>query len=470
MMSVSIDQLKSVTALGEEANRGDRRVRRDRPNGVLSSEKRNRRSWTIRKPLGIGLVAVIGLFGLVVAWAATFSISGAVIGKGQVQASANRIAVQHPVGGVVVEILAHNGDKVRSGDVVLRLDDSQLRSELATLEGELFEIVANEARLEAELDDRRQLSLPPILQAAIENNPKLGTLVDNQQRQLDAHYDSLVTQVSLLEEQTRQIRNEALGEQASLDAKREELAFSESELASSLQNLGKGIITKTIVSTLQKDVITAKGEVGRLTAKVAELMGKISEQQLKIHAIPQDANELSADKLNLLRQQSKKLIEGRNAILYKLSRLDVASPVSGLVFDSKILGPRSVIEAAKPIMYIVPDSEPTLIVVRVEATDIDQVHVGQEAGLRFTTFNRRATPMIEGLVTAVSADTFLDERTQKYYYFVDVSLIDEESRKLGDLKLISGMPVEAFLTTKSRSPASYVIKPIVDYFARAFRD
>lgn len=121
-------------------------------------------------------------------------------------------------------------------------------------------------------------------------------------------------------------------------------------------------------------------------------------------------------------------------------------------------------------MYIVPDDEPTFVVVRVEAVDIDQVQIGQEAALRFTTFNRRATPMIDGIVTAVSADAFRDESKQTFYYFVDVALIEGELSKLGDVELISGMPVEAFLTTESRSPASYVIKPIADYFAKAFRD
>lgn len=430
----------------------------------------NRRSRTIRKPLGIGIAALIGLFGITFAWATTFNISGAVIGTGQVQASANRIAVQHPIGGVVAEILADDGDKVESGDIVLRLDDSQLRAELAKVEGELFEILANEARLEAELQGSQELVPRSILQEAVENNSDIRALLDHQQGQLDAYHESLATQISLLEEKTRQIEDQAVGEQASLDAKLEELALLQDELAIAIESLSKGIITKAIVTTFQQEVIAAKGEIGRLMSKVAELKGMVSEQQLKLYALPLDTKKLSADRLNLLRQQSTTLIEDRNAILYNLSQLDVRTPVSGMVFDFQVLGPRSVIEAAKPILYIVPDNEPMLIVVRVEARDIDQVQIGQKAALRFTTFNRRATPMIEGMVTAVSADAFLDERTQGSYYFVDVALVEEELRKLGDADLISGMPVEAFLTTESRSPASYVIKPIVDYFAKAFRD
>ena len=225
-----------------------------------------------------------------------------------------------------------------------------------------------------------------------------------------------------------------------------------------------------MVSALQKEVIAAKGEVSSLTAKLAQLDGRVAEQRLKIYGTPLQVKQLSADKLSLLRQQSKKLLESRNDILFKLGRLDVRAPVAGKVFDSKILGPRSIVEAAKPIMYIVPDGKPSLTVVRVEARDIDQVHVGQTAGLRFTTFNRRSTPVVGGRVTAVSADSFRDEKTQSYYYFVDVSLDERELTKLGGEELVSGMPVDAFLATDSRSPASYVVKPFADFFSKAFRD
>src|SRR5688500_237803 len=134
---------------------------------MLPADEQTRRAWTIRKPLMIGLAALIALFGFVLVWAVSFNISGAVIGKGQVVASVNRIAVQHPVGGIVAEILAENGDKVESGAVVVRLDDASLRSELAAVESELFELLANEARLEAEFDGRRQLALHPLLQQAV---------------------------------------------------------------------------------------------------------------------------------------------------------------------------------------------------------------------------------------------------------------------------------------------------------------
>lgn len=434
------------------------------------ADKADRRSWAVSKPLRIGLAALIALFGFVFVWAATFDISGAVIGKGQVQASTSRIAVQHPVGGVVADIVMSNGDRAKRGDVVVRLDDPSLRSDLAAVESELFDLLANEARLEAELDGRRLLSLHPILQEAAAGNPALKSLLDEQQRQLDADHRSLTTEVSLLGEQRNQIAAEARGVRSALAAKREELALLNDELARSQENLRNGYVTNSVVLTLQRDVIGARGEIGSLEAKSAELEGKIAEQRLKTYATPFMVREVTADRLNLSRLSSKKLIESRKAILEKLGKLEVRAPVSGMIFDSQILGPRSVIEAAKPIMYIVPDHKPNLIVVRVEASDIEQVHVGQEAGLRFTTFSKRSTPIIAGRVTAVSADAFLDEKTQTSYYFVDVKLIESELRRLGAVELLPGMPVDAFLKTESRTPASYLTRPIADFFVKAFRD
>ena len=430
----------------------------------------DRRSWTVRKPLVIGIVAIVGLFGGVFAWAATSGISGAVIGQGKVEASGNRFAVQHPVGGIVAEMLVDNGHRVSSGDVVLRLDDPALHSELASVESELFELLANEARLEAEVENRRTLTVHPILREAALSNQSVNILIGQQQRQLASHFSSLGTQLSLMRTQRLQTSEEAGGVHAALAAKREELALLSEELASAQENMDRGYVTRTVVTTLQREVIKARGEVATLAAKIAELQGKDSEQLLETYAAPLEFREASADRLNQSRQQSAILIANRSALLAELAKLEVKAPVSGMIFDSQVLGPRSVVEAARPIMYVVPSNAPNLAIVRIEANDIEQVHVGQAVGLRFTTFNQRSTPMIDGRVSAISADAFRDERTQAFYYFVDIQLIDGQIGRLGGVQLIPGMPVEAYIRTEQRSPASYVIKPIEDFFTRAFRD
>ena len=430
----------------------------------------DRRAWTVRKPLLIGMLAIVGLFGGVFAWAATSGISGAVLAKGKVEASGNRFAIQHPVGGIAAEIFVKNGDKVNSGDVVLRLDDPALQSELEAVESELFELLANEARLAAEVENRRTLTVHPILQAAAIKNPSVGILIRQQQQQLDSHFASLSTQLSLVRTQRTQTTEEAGGVHAALSAKREEITLLSEELKSAQENMEKGYVTRSVVTTLQREVIKAKGEAATLVAKISELRGKDSEQRLETYAAPLESREESADKLNQSRQQSATLISKRSALLAQMAKLEVRSPVSGMIFDSQLQGPRSVVEAAKPLMYVVPSNAPHLAIVRVEANDIEEVHVGQPVGLRFAAFNQRTTPIIDGRVSAISADVFRDEKTQTFYYFADIQLIDGQLKKLGGVKLMPGMPVEAFIRTDQRSPATYVIKPIEDFFTKAFRD
>lgn len=304
-----------------------------------SQNNPDRRSWTVRKPLVIGILAIIGLFGGVFAWAATSGISGAVLGKGKVEASGNRFAVQHPVGGVAAEIFVKNGDKVSAGDVVLRLDDPALNSELDAVDSELFELLANEARLAAEVENRRTLTVHPILQAAAIDNPSVNTLIRQQQRQLDSHFSSLSTQLSLVRTQRTQTSEEAGGVHAALAAKREELALLSQELASAQENMEKGYVTRSVVTTLQREVIKARGEAATLAAKISELRGKDSEQRLETYAKPLESRKESADTLNQSRQQSATLIAKRSALLSQLAKLEVRSPVSGMIFDSQLQVP-----------------------------------------------------------------------------------------------------------------------------------
>ena len=435
----------------------------------LLSDSR-RRSWSVRKPLAIGFAAMFGLFGGVIAWASTFEIAGAVIGKGKIEASASRYAIQHPVGGIVSEVLVSNGDRVEAGDVILRLDDPVLEADLRAIESELFELLANEARLVAEVENSRTLVAHPLLLNAAKDDPAIRLVMQQQQQQLDAHHRSLATQVSLMRSQRTQTSEETGGVLAALSAKEDELVLLNEELATAEANMEQGYVTRSVVTTLQREVIKTRGEVGTLAAKAAELRGRDSEQRLKTFATPLEFRGESAERLNQSKQQSAKLIEHRSALLARLEKLAVKAPLSGVIFDSQVQGPRSVIEAAKPIMYVVPSTAPKLAIVRVEANDIEDVHVGQSAGLRFTTFNQRSTPMINGKVSAISADAFRDEKTQTFYYFVDIRLTDDETKKLGSVQLLPGMPVDAFISTQERSPASYVFKPISDFFTLAFRD
>lgn len=429
-----------------------------------------RPTWTIRRPLLIGVLAAVGMIVLAGIWATRAQISGAVIGTGVIEVSSVRTAVQHPIGGVVVEILKRDGDGVEAGEVVLRLDDSNLASELTVTESALYETLANIARLEAALDGRRDMVLDDLLADALRVSPEWQALLDRLQAQLDDHFTAIETEMRLLDEQIAQIEAQIDGITAQRAAAEAELEIVTAELAR-FQSLGdQGLVRTAEISDLRTEEVRLQGDLGRLEANMAELRGKIAEAEIQRLAVRTDAEELIQTELSKLRPERTRLLEARSRILGDLSRLDIRAHVSGRIIGSQVYGLRSVVVAASPLMQIVPDGVPVVARVRVAATDVDQVTVGQPASLRFAAFNGRRTPVILGEVIQVSADSLQDPRTLRFYYDVVVSLRPDELAKLGEQELIPGMPVEAFIATESRTPISYVMRPILVYFDRALRD
>ena len=424
----------------------------------------------MRMPVLVGLLSILFLAGAVGLWGAQAQIAGAVLGKGTVEVSEVSTAVQHPIGGVVARIEARTGDRVEAGDVVIRLDDLQLRSELVVTEGQLYETMANQARLEAMVDDAPDMVLPVLLQEAAAKYPNIATLLARKKRELDAHYTALENSDRLLARQIDQVSEQIAGINAQLEAKIAHQALLSKELADSDTLAAKGLLKRSVVFDQQKDALNTRGEVGRLRARAAELQGKILELELKRLTLAPDLKTKASDELSKLRPDRIKFLEKRLALLNDLSQLDIRAPVSGTIHDSKVEGLRSVVVKAKTLMSIVPSDIPIAVKVLIDATDIDQVFIGQETALRFSAFSRRNTPVIFGDVGQISADAFLDPKTRKPYYEVHVILRIGELDKLEGKALIPGMPAEAFISTSSRTPLNYVTKPLKDYFDRAFRD
>nr|WP_298103266.1 HlyD family type I secretion periplasmic adaptor subunit [uncultured Shinella sp.] len=424
----------------------------------------------IWQPLSIGLLAAMALVGVILGWGTSFSIAGAVIAKGQIQAATTRTAVEHPSGGVVAKVYHHNGDKVVAGEILVKLDEDPLKSDLSVIEGELFEIFANEARLEALIAGAKTLSPDPLLIKASSTIPYYHRLIERQQLQLDVYHASIETEKRLMHEQVAQIREQIAGEEAVLLSRRGKLDVFNEQLAIAERLFSRKIGLVADFNAARNDVINTKGEIGISVAKIAELKGEIAELEVQSNAKLQSDSKTNSDKLNELGQARIRLMESRRAILQKLTTLEIRAPIGGIVHDLKVEGLRSVAQPGQALMFIVPDVLPQTVTVRVDAADIDQVHIGQDAALRFVAFHRRTTPIIFGKVFQISADAFIDERSQGLYYFAEIALSETEIGRLGENTLVSGMPVEAFITTDSRSPVSYVMKPLTDYFSRAFRD
>lgn len=423
--------------------------------------------WSTTGPMTLGLIALLVLVGGFSTWAVMAQITGAVIASGQIEVDRNRQVIQHPDGGVVDAILVQEGDAVVKGDTLIRLDASLLKSELAVVEGQLFEIIARRGRLEAERDGETALTFDPLLSDV----PQGPSLIAGQTRLFDARLESNMRAIEQLQQQRAQISSQISGIAAQQTALDTQSDLIQQELIDQQTLLRQQLIQASRVLALQRQEANLLGRVGELTASAAQAAERRTEIEIQILTLASTRREEAITRLRDLQYNELELSERRRTLRQRLDRLDLRAPVSGIVYGMQVFAEQSVIRGAEPVMFLVPQDRPLVIATKVQPTDIDQIHLGQDVTLRFSAFDQRRTPELMGTVTLVSADIFLDDATQVSYYQAEVQLNEGEAEKLPeDMVLIPGMPVEAFVRTADRSPMDYLLKPLADYFAKAFRE
>lgn len=437
---------------------------------VAKAEKSKRSRWRGGYPIILGFLGLACLIGILVVWGVYARIAGAIIASGMIQVESNRQVVQHPDGGVVGAILSRDGDQVIAGDVVLRLDDTFLRSELSIVEGQLFELLARQARLEAERDGLDDLILPLASNDPDLANPIELDLLEGQRRLFQARKDTIAAELDQIAEQRRQLEAQIIGTEAELTAIETQLALIEEERSDADSLLERGLIQVPRVLALRREEANLQGLIGRLQANIAQLRGQIAGLRLQEVGLATSRREESIAALRDLQFRTTELAERRLSLREQLSRLDVRAPVSGTVFGSSVFALQSVIQPAAPLMFIVPQDQPLIVSARVDSIHIDQVHLGQAATLRFSALDQRRTPEINGTVSQLSADVVRDEATGEQFYQVELIPNAVDLPKLQGQELLPGMPVEAFIRTGDRSPLNYLMKPLTDYFVRAFRE
>lgn len=424
--------------------------------------------WSTRRPMTLGLIALLILVGGFGTWAFMAQISGAVITTGQIEVDRNRQVIQHQDGGIVEEIIVDEGDIVDAGDLLIRLDSSILTSELAVVEGQLFEVLARRGRLEAERDGLNEITFDPLM---AEGGADADSLMAGQERLFRARQDSIQRSTEQLSQQRVQIERQLDGIAAQRDALTAQQGIVEKELAAQQDLLNRGLTQETRVTALQREAADLLGQLGALASNEAEAQERMTEIDIQILGLTTTQREEAITQLRDLQFNQLDLTEQRRTLKLQLDRLDIRAPVAGIVYGLQVFTPRSVIRPADPVMFLVPQDRPLVIATQVQPTDIDQIYVGQDVTLRFSAFDQRQTPELKGIVTLVSADAFQDENTSLTYYRAEVQMKEGEAERLPDgMTLIPGMPVEAFVQTAERSPINYLVKPLSDYFAKAFRE
>lgn len=414
------------------------------------------------------VVTILLLFGVMGGLATATKISGAVIAAGTLVVDSYVKPVQHLKGGIVSTVDVKNGDRVEAGQILIRLDETQTKANIAILTKRLNELAARTARLVAERDGRDAIAFPPDLLANADSEDVKSILAGERQLFND-RMASRQGQKSQLRERIQQLKQEVEGLVAQEQGKRVEIELVAKELASLQQLLAQGIISATKVYSLQRDRARLTGELGNLVSSIAQTNGKITETELQILQVDNDRSSEVSDQLRQAESDTGQLSERLIAVEDDLKRIDIRAPQTGIVDQLHVHAAGAVIGPAETIMQIVPDKDALVAELKLSPQDIDQVAVGQGIAVRFSAFNQRITPELNGHVETVSADLTTDQRSGQTYYVVRARMPKEEWDRLGELTPLPGMPVEAFIQTGSRSMLAYLTKPMTDQVKRAFR-
>jgi HlyD family secretion protein len=402
-------------------------------------------------------------------WAYATQIAGAVMASGRVIVDSSVKKVQHPTGGVVGELLVREGQHVKAGEILLRLDQTQTLAGLDIIREDIDELSARKARDEAERDGVASIAFPAELLAR-RSDPRVAHLIAEEEALLQTRRADREGQKAQLDEQIGQLAEQSSGTVAEIDAKTTEIYWSKEE-SKGVEDLWKRkLVEFTRLTGLRREGARLEGERGRLASDLAEIRGKTAEIKLKILQIDEDARAEIGKELAEIRGKLSELHEKQISAEDQLRRVDLRAPQDGFVHQLAVHTVGGVVTASEPIMLIVPDGEALTIEARIDPNEINQVSMGQKVVVRFPGLGQRTTPEIDGDVVLVSADLSQDEKSGASFYTIRVSLPDDQVGRLGAVKLVPGMPVETFIETPARTVLSFLVKPMRDQIERAFRE
>jgi HlyD family secretion protein len=416
---------------------------------------------------GISMIALFaGTIGL---WAATATLSGAVVAGGQFVVDTSIKKIQHGTGGIVGELNVHEGQRVVEGELLVRLDETVTRANLQVVSKQLDEFLGRQARLEAERDGAPEIATPVELANRLAE-PAIIKILSTERALFEARRAARAAQKDQLKKRISQSQDEITGLRAQQNSKAREATLITEELKGVRELYEKNLVQLPRLNALERDGASIEGQRGQLIAAVAQAEGRIAETSFQMIQVDE---QLRADAMQELREIQGKIAEfseRRVAAEDQLKRIDIRSPSAGYVHQLNVHTVGGVISPAEPVMYIVPENDSLDLEARVQPNDIDQVAIGQKATVRVHASNARTIPELHGTVSRVSADVTADQRSGASYYTIRVALPPSEVKRLEHLKLIAGMQAEVFVQVNERTPFEYMIKPMEEQFARAFRE
>lgn len=414
------------------------------------------------------LVAFL-LVGVVGVWAATTELAGAVLAPGAVVVDGNVKKLQHLSGGIIGSIHVKNGDSVAAGDVLVRLDDTITRANLQVVTKQLDEMAGRAARLKAERDGLDEVPLPAAFSGR-RSEPQIAEILAGEQSLFESRLKTREGQKAQLSERIDQLVDEGEGVINQTDAKQREIDLIARELDQLADLEEKKLVTSQKMMSMRREVARLDGEVAHLKAQAAQLRGKISEIRLQILQIDQELRTEIVKELRDIQAKEGELIERKTAAEDQLRRVDIRAPQDGIVHQMSVTTIGGTLNPGEPILQIVPQNERLVIDARIAPQDIDQARASRAALIRFPAFNQRTTPEVSGRVVRLSPEVITEQPSGQMHYLARIEIDDDQMARLGGLKLLPGMPVEVQIRTGDRTAFTYLMKPLTDQFAKAFRE
>ncbi len=422
-----------------------------------------------RPTLVAGLLIIFGAVGGFGAWSAFAELSSAVIAQGTVKVDTNRKKVQTLSGGVVKQLRVRNGDKVAIGEVLVTLDETQAAASHKIMQSNMDTVRATIARLRAERDLLAEVPFPEDLLAKRDQG-SVADILEGQEKLFAARRESFDGQVAMIRERVGQLGEEIIGVKAQAKSKQRQIEIIEDELAGLQELHKKGYAPKTRVLALEREAANLLGEKGEHVASIARTKRLISEAELEIIQTRKSFTESVVSELQQRESEFLDLSEKLNATAFMLGQTEIRATAKGTVVDLSVHTEGGVLQPGQTLLEIVPEDDHLIVEARVMTTDIDNIHPNMDAEVQFTAFSQRTTPKIKGTVAYVSADSLIDKDTGAPYFLARIAISEKEARFLGDELLLPGMPADVFILTGGTTPLEYLVKPIAETAAKAWRE
>jgi HlyD family secretion protein len=403
-------------------------------------------------------------------WSAYAPLESAAIAIGTVESESSRKTIQHLEGGIIREILVADGDVVRAGQTLISLVDTKARAEAQSLQGQLWEATAREARLQAEQRGEERVSFPTRLEMAQMASASVADVLAGQQAIFETRRQVFQSQAAVNREKRSQVEREIEGLRAQESAASRRIEIVRDEAATVATLVSKGLERRPRLLNLEREMADIEGRRGEIVAQISRAGQVINESQATLLKLENDRQNEIAQSLREVQNQIFQIWERLRAADDQLSRTAVKAPEDGVVTDLKIHTPGGVIGAGAPLMDLVPRQGRLIVLARVRPEDIDVVRPGLSADVNLLPYNQRRVPRLHGTVTHVSADRLVDKRTDQPYYATKIRVQDPASVGIHGVQIIPGMPAQVFIKTGRGTVALYALSPLLDSFNSAFRE